>query len=220
MPNERVDHRAMMWDEVADLGVLAHELTDEEFDAPSLCEGWNVRDIYGHMGFGHTTSMGPFLLKLLSYKGNIPKGSFELSKRFVEGWTPAQIVEFWDTVMVQQHPRRGIALLIKDHEGFLDHLIHNQDIRRPLGRPREIPEERLVAAMDVLPRIKTPLFATKPVVAGLQLVATDIDHTVGDGPTIEGPAEAIIMAAAGRSAAFADLSGDGLEQLTDRVPVG
>jgi uncharacterized protein (TIGR03083 family) len=213
------DYRAMMWDEVEDLGALAHELADEEFERPSLCDGWKVRHIYGHMGFGHTTRMGPFLLKLASYKGNIPKGSFELSQSFVDGWTPAQIVDFWDTVMVQQHPRRGISLLIKDHEGFLDHLIHNQDIRRPLGRPREIPEERLVAALDVLPRIKTPLFATKPAVAGLKLVATDIDHTVGDGPEVEGPAEAIIMAAGGRSAAFADLTGDGLGQLSGRVLV-
>jgi len=214
-----VDYRALMWDEVADLGVLARDLADHEFDEPSLCEGWKVRHIYGHMGFGHTTRMAPFLLKLAAYKGNIPKGSFELSQSFVDDWTPAQIVDFWDTVMVQQHPRRGIALLIKDHEGFLDHLIHNQDIRRPLGRPREIPEERLVAAMDVLPRIKTPLFATKPGVAGLKLVATDIDHAVGDGPAIEGPAEAIIMAAGGRSVAFAELTGEGLDQLTDRILV-
>ena len=52
------DYLASMWDEVADLGVLAQELTDDEFDQPSLSEGWKVCHIYGHMGYGHTTSMG------------------------------------------------------------------------------------------------------------------------------------------------------------------
>jgi hypothetical protein len=34
----------MMWDEVADIGALLHELDDEAFDTPSLCHGWAVRD--------------------------------------------------------------------------------------------------------------------------------------------------------------------------------
>jgi len=68
--------------------------------------------------------------------------------------------------MVRQHSRKGISRLVKDQEGFLDLLIRNQDIWRPLGRGREIPEERLVAAMDVLGSIKTPLFETKRGVAG------------------------------------------------------
>ncbi len=47
----------MMWDEVADIGALLHELDDEAFDTPSLCDGWAVRDVLGHMGLGHTTPM-------------------------------------------------------------------------------------------------------------------------------------------------------------------
>ncbi len=39
----------MMWDEVADIGALLHELDDEAFDTPSLCDGWAVRDVLGHM---------------------------------------------------------------------------------------------------------------------------------------------------------------------------
>ena len=29
----------MMWDEVADIGTLLHELDDQAFDTPSLCGG-------------------------------------------------------------------------------------------------------------------------------------------------------------------------------------
>src|SRR5947209_4611522 len=49
------DDLTMMWDEVADIGSLLHDLDDREFDTPSLCDGWAVRDVLGHMGTGHTT---------------------------------------------------------------------------------------------------------------------------------------------------------------------
>jgi hypothetical protein len=50
-----MSHETMMWDEVADIGALLHELDDEAFDTPSLCDGWAVTDVLGHMGLGHTT---------------------------------------------------------------------------------------------------------------------------------------------------------------------
>ena len=52
----------MMWDEVADIGALLHELDDEAFDTPSLCDGWAVREVLGHMALGHTLGIGGFPL--------------------------------------------------------------------------------------------------------------------------------------------------------------
>ena len=43
------DENTLMWDEVADIGELLHELDDADFDTASLCEGWMVRDVLGHM---------------------------------------------------------------------------------------------------------------------------------------------------------------------------
>jgi hypothetical protein len=46
---DAMSDETMMWDEVADIGALLHELDDEAFDTPSLCDGWAVRDgPYGH----------------------------------------------------------------------------------------------------------------------------------------------------------------------------
>jgi uncharacterized protein (TIGR03083 family) len=211
-----VDHAAMMWAEVAEIGELLHELGDEEFDQPSLCEGWKVRDIIGHMSFGHTTPMPRIIGAVVQYRGNMTKGSFELSKKFAAARTPAELVAFWDTELVRKHSRKGIAKVIKYTEAFPDHLIHHQDIRRPLERSRDIPEERLAAVLDLLPGIKTPFFSTKPVVQGLRLVATDIGWSHGDGPAVEGPAEPLIMGIAGRQSAFDELQGDGLPTLIER----
>ena len=78
----------------------------------------------------------------------------------------------------------GLAKMIPLKERLTDHLIHQQDIRRPLGLPREIPAERLVAALDALPTIGGFLQSKKKA-AGLRFVASDVDWSY-DGPS--GPA--------------------------------
>lgn len=96
-----------------------------------------------------------------------------------------------------------------------DGLIHQQDIRRPLGLPRTIPAERLV------PALRTALFG--PTLLGVirvrdvRLVAADIDWTFGRGPEVRGTGEAILMAVAGRPDAVADLAGPGQARLIARV---
>lgn len=211
------EYRDLMWQEVEAIGEFLHEIDDDEFDKPSLCEGWNVRDVIGHMAYGHTTTIGPVLKGTVKYKMNIDKGSFELSKGWAAQRSPDEIRTFWDDVMVGQHPRKGIALFIKDRDGFVDHLIHHQDMRRPLGRLREIPSDRLRMALESLSKVQGPMFGTKKPTAGLRLVATDVDWSAGQGPTVEGPGEAIIMASAGRKVALDDLSGDGVATLAQRI---
>ena len=213
----RTGFRELMWAEVDDIGSLLHELPDDDFDRASLCEGWLVRDVIGHMGYGHTTSTVQIVAGLVRYRFDLTKGSFELSKAFAASRTPAELRAFWDDRLVRGRNRHGIARTIKDHEGFLDHFIHHQDIRRPLGRPRAIAEDRLVAALDAVTKVKTPLFATKPIVAGLRLEATDVDWSHGEGTVVRGPAEAIVLAAAGRKVALAELDGDGVATLSERL---
>ena len=209
--------KTMMWDEVADIGVLLHELDEGAFDTPSLCDGWAVRDVLGHMGLGHTTPMPEVLARVGRYAFNVNKASYTESKTLFAGQGADEIRRFWDEVMVARQPRKGISKLIRTKSGFLDHLIHNQDIRRPTGKPRTIPEARLRRALQLVCTEATPLFSPKRNVAGLKLSATDIDWTVGDGPVVQGPGEAIVLAAAGRKAALADLEGDGVALLRQRT---
>ncbi|HLI72265.1 MAG TPA: maleylpyruvate isomerase family mycothiol-dependent enzyme [Acidimicrobiales bacterium] len=207
----------MMWDEVADIGELLHELDDAAYDTPSLCQGWAVRDVLGHMGLGHTVPMGAMVARIGRYRFNVTKASFAESKTLFAGTSPEDIRRFWDEVMVAQHPRKGISKLIPTKAGFLDHLVHNQDIRRPTGKPRVVPEERLRRALELVRSEGTPMFNPKRNVAGLRLHATDVDWSAGDGPLVEGPGEAIVLAASGRSAVLGDLSGDGLATLRQRI---
>lgn len=211
------DEMTMMWEEVADIGALLHELDDEAFDTPSLCEGWAVRDVLGHMGTGHTTLFPSMVARIAKYGFNVTKASFSESKQFFGDKSPGEIRRFWDDVMVAQHPRKGIAKLIPARAEFLDHLIHNQDIRRPTGKTRQIPEARLCHALELVRTEGNPLFNPKRHVAGLRLVATDVAWSGGEGPVVEGPGEAIVLAAAGRKMALADVTGDGVALLKERL---
>lgn len=211
------DDMTLMWDEVADISRLLGELSDEDFDTPSLCTGWAVRDVLGHMGLGHTTPMPTMLLRIARYGFNVPKASMHESKTMFAGKSGDEIRRFWSEVMVAQHPRKGISKTIPARAGFLDHLVHNQDMRRPAGKPRAIPEERLRRALELVRSEGNPMFSPKKNVAGLSLTATDVGWSAGDGPKVEGPAEAIIMAGAGRSVALPELSGDGVEVLRSRI---
>ena len=62
------DYHALRLAEMADITKLLHELQDEQWDEPSLCEGWRVRDVISHMCVGYTTPM-PVLLAKIARRG-------------------------------------------------------------------------------------------------------------------------------------------------------
>jgi hypothetical protein len=62
-----------------------------------------------------------------------------------------------------------------------------------------------------------PTIGAKKRIRGLTLTATDLDWTTGTGPAVEGPAEALLMAIAGRRGVVQELSGPGQPTLADRI---
>jgi uncharacterized protein (TIGR03083 family) len=193
-----------------DLLELVEGLAPEEWRAPSLCAGWTVHDVVAHV---------------LSYDELGPR---QLASRFARGLflvdrvnavglseyadrTPAQLVELLRAHLTPAGLTAGMGGAI----ALTDGLIHQQDIRRPLGRPRTIPADRLE------PALRTALFA--PVVRGVlrvrdvRLVATDLDWTFGRGPEVRGTAEALLMAVAGREAVAGELSGPGRDRVVRRL---
>lgn len=97
-------------------------------------------------------------------------------------------------------------------------LIHGQDIRRPLGITREFDPGRLRVSLDMLTSPRARLgFVAKGRLDGLHLQAMDLGWSAGTGLDVTGPAEALMLAMAGRRPALADLSGDGVAVLGARL---
>jgi uncharacterized protein (TIGR03083 family) len=164
---------------------LLHGLSDEQWDHDSLCRGWRVRDVISHMVVGYTTPIAlhdrPWWPK---HGFNVPRASATESAAYGSAHTPAQILAVFDTIP-NDHVHKGVARVVKPQESLIDHIVHHQDIRRPLGLPRQVPEERVLAALGAAPGIGGFVGAKKRA-AGLRLVATDVAWSHGDGPEVRG----------------------------------
>ena len=101
------DYRTLLWDEVADIGRLLEELDGAEWDAPSLCDGWRVRDVVGHMEFGHTRRLGPVVVDLVRYRFDLPRGSSELSVAWGTDHAPAELLAIWQRDRWEPTPGGG-----------------------------------------------------------------------------------------------------------------
>ena len=110
---------------------------------------------------------------------------------------------------------RGLPAAFKGGIALTDGMIHQQDIRRPLGLPRAIPPDRLRATLDFAKT--TPAIRGFWHRRGLRMVAEDVDWSVGSGPEVRGAGEAILLAIAGRNASVDELSGPGVAALRPRL---
>lgn len=196
--------------ERADLADLLETLSPEQWAARTLCDRWTVKQVVTH---------------LISYEEHA--ASEVLRRLRAAGWRFSRLNDVGIARYAHLSPEELITFL-RDHltphgstarfggrVGLVDAMIHQQDIRRPLGLPRTIPQERLRHAL--------PFAVTAPPLRGLwhvrgtRVVATDLGWAHGRGPEARGPAEAVLMVLAGRLSAAADLTGPGAEILQRRA---
>ena len=210
------DWEALTWEQMGELAKLAAELDDAEWDQPSLCDGWRVRDVYGHMCVGHTYPMVKIVGPLVASGFNVDKGSAKISVTYATAHEPAELASTIDGI-ARDHTRKGFAKLIPFSDAFVDHVIHELDIRVPLDKQRDLPAERMAAALDAMLLAQGGGTKPKKRMEGLRFVATDVVWSTGSGPEVAGTGEALLMAIAGRSATLSQLSGEGADTLRARV---
>jgi len=191
-------------------------LTPAQWDEPSLCQGWRIRDVAVHLLVDEPVEQLGLPLALVKaawfrfsvhrindwwVQRNRDRPADSIVSAFAGAWQPGRISKLIG-------PRTGVRAMV----------IHHQDMRRPLRMRRVVPEERLRAALEVIltPRGSINLGSFERG-SGLRLQATDIDWSWGDGPAVHGPAESILMAVAGRRGTLAELSGPGLPVLASRI---
>ncbi|WP_204807225.1 maleylpyruvate isomerase family mycothiol-dependent enzyme [Mycobacterium riyadhense] len=199
---------AMARAERAELAAFLATLTPGQWEAPSLCDGWSVKDVVAHM-FSYEELNAIRLLKRF-VKGRIVRANQVGVDEFAS-LSPQQLLDFVDRHLEPRGLTTGFGGMI----ALIDGTVHHQDIRRALDQPRTIPAERLGRVLELLP--KNPRLGARGRIKGLRLRATDIDWVYGSGPDVTGPGEALMMAMAGRPAALAELSGPGKSTLAERV---
>lgn len=193
-----------------DLADYLDTLTDEEWLTPSLCPGWTVRDVVGHLPSYDELSWFSLLTMLARSRFSLDRCNQALVEQSRKLSTDQLVAK------LRQHAvPHGITTMFGNAIALTDGVIHHQDIRRALGHQRTVPGERLVAALNFTPEAR--VLPSPANLRDLRFVATDVDWTHGTGPEVSGPGEALLLALAGRPQALSELSGPGLATLTDRV---
>lgn len=185
--------------EIADILVqlagALDDLTPEQWETPSMCEGWRVRDAAGHIVYRIGTSTSRMLTtgsaayfgKHLNPMRALDDLGAEASKA-----EPAELVS----------QIRHIAALKLGGQGrtgigeLTEAVVHSYDITRPLGIALEI-EPRVSEAV-----VRARLLLLPPSLRGVTkrrtLHATDAGWRIGTGPDIEGTAQGITLFLFGR----------------------
>jgi uncharacterized protein (TIGR03083 family) len=192
-----------------EFAALLEGLTPQQWESPTLCEQWRVRDVVAHvigydplsrvqlvrrMAKGLVTRGGANAVGVVEYAAKSPEELTALMRRYAEP--------------------QGLTSGFGGRIALTDGMIHQQDIRRPLGKPRTIDPARLCVALDFSTWAPRVLGAVRA--RGVRLVATDLDWTRGKGPEVRGGGEALLLAMAGRRAALDDLDGPGKGKLAQR----
>ena len=201
--------------ENADFSAYLHSLADEDWDRPSLCAGWRVRDVVGHILDGNELRLATLPLRLAKFGFSSNRSGRVFSIRRAEGRSPAQLVADVDA----RDPWAGTCRVFPPRLVLLDRLVHHQDIRRGLGHRRDVPADRLLAALDGAPELGN-VFAAKRRSKGFAFRATDVDWRWGDASgssLVEGPGEALLLAMLGREQPLDELHGPGADAFRARV---
>ena len=192
------------------LADLLDELSDREWETPSLCAGWRVREVAAHLTLSHMAAL-PAALALLRARGSFDRMVRDTAIR--QAALPTG--EFGARLRAMVGSRRK-APGISDLEPLLDVLVHGQDIAIPLGRSRTVPGEAAAVVATRAWTMGRPFHARRRL-EGFRLVATDHVWTAGEGSRVEGPVGALLLLVTGRTAVLPQLSGPGAPELRARL---
>ena len=202
--------KEMARDEREAFASLLDGLTPQQWNTPTLCELWTVREVAIHTVSYDELSTAGLVGRFLKGRLNTDRinaiGVADYSDR-----SPEQI-----TALIRSYAQpHGLTGGFGGKIALTDGMVHQQDIRRSIGLPRTIDPERLRTALNFARFAPTIRGAWRA--RGVRLVASDLDWSHGRGPEVRGPGEALLMAMAGRRAALDDVDGPGKAKLAQHI---
>jgi uncharacterized protein (TIGR03083 family) len=174
------------------LAALFGGLSPEQWDTPSLCGGWRVREVVAHMTM-------PFRTKPLGVMAGMVRAGFSFNRyadrdaraaaRAASGTELADLLRR-NIDNPWQPPGGG-------HAGALSHdVIHGLDATEPLSLPAP-PADRIALVLASVGSRQLRYFGVD--LDGQRLTATDADVSVGDGANVVTmTAKDILLAVTGR----------------------
>jgi uncharacterized protein (TIGR03083 family) len=176
----------------AGLADLLDSTPPETWDAPSLCEKWQVRHVIAHVTMPVRLTPEQFGAEMAAAGGDFTVLSDAVAARDAS----LPIAELLDALRspllhAWQPPGGGAA-------GALSHaVIHSLDVTVALDRPAVAPDEAVVAVLDQLTAANGAIFGLD--VTGVRLEAADSDWSWGSGDVVRADGGPLVALLSGRT---------------------
>ena len=209
-----------LWAGIDDQRTITAELLEglapEQWERPSLCDGWTVRQVAAHL-----TMQQQRLRDAASFLARHPRMLRSVTLNATIHHSAVLQAQLLSTEQIIERIRNGIGS--RRHNAFVtpletlsDILVHSQDIAIPLAA--HLPMRPALSALAATRRWDTrnTWLATvhrRLPLNSYQLRATDTDWSRGQGPEVTGPIGAILLLLTGRPAALEQLTGEGADAL-------
>jgi uncharacterized protein (TIGR03083 family) len=187
---------------------LLSTLTPADWSHRSLCDGWTVRDVAGHLTLQQMT-LGAALRLALKHPGvHSMNWIIQTSGRDQAALPTEQIIAEIRGMVGSRRHNFGVT----PRETLIDIVVHGQDIAIPIGRSLPVPPEAAATAATRVWECRgtrmSKVFEPVPY-DGLRLVADDVDWSVGAGPELRGPMLSLLLLLTGRRVVLPQLNGPG-----------
>jgi uncharacterized protein (TIGR03083 family) len=205
------DIRSAVAGERSDLADVLGGLPAADWDRPTLCAGWRVREVVSHITMAYRISAPRFVAGMIRAGGNFNRYADRQARHDASTLTPAELVDcLRQNVDNPWKPPGG------GFEGALSHdVIHGLDMTVALGIDRQVPHDRLQYVLGALQPRHVKYFGVD--LSDVQLQATDLSWTFGNGRPLTGTAQDLLMVLSGRRLPPNHLSGQAADRFTAGV---
>ncbi len=191
---------------------LLERLHPQDWDTPSLCDGWTVKHVVGHLVLATHETLRDMAIGMIKARGNFD--------RMIKDTAIAQAQQFDPAVLIEKiratasSTRR--APMSSPLDPLVDIIVHTQDITRPLGLKYTPSAAHVTPALDHA--MGSRWYGGLKRFADVTLDATDTTWKSGSGDQHAGGAVIdLLLIATGRAAGLTGLSGSGVAQLQRRL---
>jgi uncharacterized protein (TIGR03083 family) len=190
---EDLDLQTAVAEEYMVLADVLASVDESDWDKPSMCAGWRVREVVAHMTMPARYDEQAFMLELQARNFDFGRLSNEIAALDAQLARAELVANLRSEVLHHWAPPGG------GYHGALNHVvIHGLDATVPLGVQRRPVDETMRIVLDDLTEDGANVhFCTD--FTGRRLETTDLDWAYGDGEDLRGAAGDLALLLCGRS---------------------
>ncbi|OSY41885.1 maleylpyruvate isomerase family mycothiol-dependent enzyme [Streptomyces platensis] len=187
-----MDIKAAIAAERRELAAMLDGLPAGQWDAPTLCAGWRVREVVAHMSMGFRYSLPKTVAELVRAGGNLHRMTDRCARRDAAAASTSELAGF-----LREHAHHPWKPPVGGIAAALGHdVVHGLDITVALGLDRRVPEDRVRLLLEKITPGTARFFGAE--VRGIQLRADDLDWSFGTGTPLYGSTQDLLLVAYGR----------------------